>query len=47
MLVIGEKEMTEGTVAVRSRKAGDMGAMAADEFIEYAKKLVDEKNLEL
>ena len=47
MLVIGEKEMTEGTVAVRSRKAGDMGAMAADEFIAYAKKLVDEKNLEL
>ena len=47
MLVIGEKEMTEGTVAVRSRKSGDMGAMAADEFIAYAKKLVDEKNLEL
>jgi threonyl-tRNA synthetase len=47
MLVIGEKEMTEGTVAVRSRKNGDMGAMAADEFIAYAKKIVDEKNLEL
>ncbi len=47
MLVIGEKEMNEGTVAVRSRKTGDMGAMAADEFIAYAKKIVDEKNLEL
>ncbi len=47
MLVIGEKEMNEGTVAVRSRKTGDMGAMAADEFIDYAKKIVDEKNLEL
>ena len=47
MLVIGEKEMNEGTVAVRSRKTGDMGAMAADEFIDYAKKIVDQKNLEL
>ena len=46
MLIIGEKEQTEGSVAVRSRKAGDMGAMAADEFIAYAKKLSDEKSLE-
>jgi threonyl-tRNA synthetase len=36
MLVIGEKEMNEGTVAVRSRKKGDMGTMSADEFIAFA-----------
>ena len=36
MLVIGEKEMTENTVAVRSRKKGDMGAMPVDEFIAFA-----------
>ena len=40
MLVIGEKEMTENTVAVRSRKKGDMGAMGVDEFIEFASKQV-------
>jgi len=45
MLVIGEKEQTEGTVAVRARKSGDMGAMTADEFVAYAKKLVDDKDL--
>ncbi len=40
MLVIGEKEMAENTVAVRSRKKGDMGAMGVDEFIEFAHKQV-------
>ena len=41
MLVIGEKEMTEGTVAVHSRKTGDMGAIAVDEFVSMAKEQVD------
>ena len=43
MLIIGDKEMADGTVSVRSRKNGDMGAVPADEFInrlvlEIAKK---------
>ena len=42
MLVIGEKEMAENTVAVRSRKKGDMGAMPADEFISFAKQQIDD-----
>ena len=42
MLVIGEKEMAENTVAVRSRKKGDMGAMSADDFIAFAKKEIDD-----
>ena len=46
MLVIGEKEMTENTVAVRSRKTGDMGAMSAEQFIAFAKEQVDSKNLD-
>ncbi len=33
MLVVGDKEVEAGAVAVRSRKNGDMGAMPADEFI--------------
>ncbi len=39
MLVVGAKEVEENTVAVRSRKEGDVGTMAVDEFI---KKIVDE-----
>jgi threonyl-tRNA synthetase len=40
MLVIGEKEMNEGAVAVRSRKNGDLGAQPVDEFIAMAKEQV-------
>ena len=46
MLVIGEKEQTEGTVAVRSRKTGDMGAMPADDFIAFAKEQIDTLSLD-
>ena len=34
MLIIGDKEMADGTVSVRSRKNGDMGAVPVDEFID-------------
>ncbi len=33
MLVIGDNEKNDGTVAVRSRKNGDMGVMPFDEFL--------------
>ena len=42
MLVIGEKEMADGTVSVRSRKKGDMGVMTAEEFTVFAKQQVDD-----
>ena len=44
MLVIGDKEMTDGTVAVRSRKTGDMGSMTPEEFLAMAQKQIDEKS---
>ena len=34
MLVIGDKEAENGTVAVRSRKEGDLGTMPVDAFVE-------------
>jgi threonyl-tRNA synthetase len=43
MLVIGDKEMEAGTVAVRSRKASDLGAMPLEAFIEMARLEVAEK----
>lgn len=43
MLVIGEKEMVEGKVAVRSRKEGDLGAIALEEFIAKITEEIKEK----
>ena len=45
MLVIGEKEQTAGTVAVRSRREGDQGAVSVAEMIERLNKEVREKRL--
>ena len=39
MLVLGDKEMDNGQVAVRSRKEGDLGVMSIDNFIS---KLTEE-----
>lgn len=33
-LIIGEKEIAEGTVSVRKRKVGDLGSMKENEFVE-------------
>lgn len=45
MLVMGDKECEENTVSVRSRKSGDLGAKAADEFIKLAKDEIESKAL--
>jgi threonyl-tRNA synthetase len=39
MLVLGDKELEENKVAVRERKAGDIGAMSLDEFKAMAQRL--------
>ena len=36
MLVIGDREAAEGTVSVRSRSGGDLGARPVDDFISAA-----------
>ncbi len=46
MLVVGDKEVEDNTVAVRSRAKGDLGVMPADEFVgkillEIANKKID------
>jgi threonyl-tRNA synthetase len=43
MLVIGDKEMAEGTVSVRSHKDGDVGSISVDEFIAKAVLEIAEK----
>jgi threonyl-tRNA synthetase len=34
MLVVGEKEMNEGKVAIRRQGKGDAGVKAIDEFVQ-------------
>ena len=41
MLVLGDQELENGTVAVRERKLGDIGAMTLAEFKE---KIAAEKS---
>ena len=36
MLILGDKELENGTVSVRSRDAGDIGSMTEAEFTEKA-----------
>jgi threonyl-tRNA synthetase len=43
MLVVGDKEAANGTVAVRSRAGGDQGAQAVAAFVEAAISEVKQK----
>ncbi|GAB4230433.1 MAG: threonine--tRNA ligase [Acidobacteriota bacterium] len=43
MLVVGEREAAAGTVAVRSRKGGNLGAKAVREFLDHARALVAQR----
>lgn len=41
MLVLGDREMEQGAVAVRERTKGDIGVMPLSEFKEMARRLVE------
>jgi threonyl-tRNA synthetase len=43
MLVVGDREKEQGTVSVRNRKHGDLGAKAVDEFLASVMDLVQRK----
>ncbi|HEY2152043.1 MAG TPA: threonine--tRNA ligase [Vicinamibacterales bacterium] len=43
MLVIGDREMTEGTISVRTRTGGDQGASPVDAFIASAREEIARK----
>jgi threonyl-tRNA synthetase len=45
MLVLGDREMEQGVVAVRERLKGDIGVMPLDDFAEMARKLVTTRAL--
>ncbi|MFC1549000.1 threonine--tRNA ligase, partial [Candidatus Omnitrophota bacterium] len=43
MAIIGKREAEAGTISIRSRKKGDLGAMNKDAFIELLQKEIAEK----
>ena len=45
LLVVGDKEIEAGEIAVRSRKGDDLGKMSIDAFIEYANAEVSCKQI--
>jgi threonyl-tRNA synthetase len=45
MLVLGDREMEQGNVAVRERTRGDIGVMAISDFVEMARKLIEQRAL--
>jgi len=47
LLIMGDKEAATNAVSVRTRGKGDQGSVSLEDFIANAKKLVDEKTVEL
>jgi threonyl-tRNA synthetase len=45
MLVVGEKEQSAGTVAVRDRVEGDLGAMPVSELVKRLEQEVRERRM--
>ena len=44
MLVIGDRDIENGTVSVRTRTGADLGAMTPEEFKAMCRKQIDEKD---
>jgi threonyl-tRNA synthetase len=47
MLVVGDREMAEGTVSLRKRDGSRLDGMPVDEFIKLAKDRIDQRSREL
>jgi threonyl-tRNA synthetase len=46
MLVVGDREASEGKVAVRNRKKGDLGARTLDEFLAGTLQIVESRSID-
>jgi threonyl-tRNA synthetase len=47
LLVMGDRDRQANAVSVRLRTDEDLGAMPVDDFVQMAKRIVDEKSLDL
>ena len=45
MIVLGDKDIENGAISVRSRKDGDKGSMTLDSFIAAALEEIKEKRI--
>ena len=45
MILVGDKDIENNTISVRSRKLGDLGATTVEEFIAKAKEEIDNKTI--
>ena len=45
MLIVGEREMLDGTVSVRSRSEGDLGAVDVGDFLNRAEEEIRTKKI--
>ncbi len=45
MIVVGEKEAENGTITLRSRKQGDLGALTLDEFLQWLTVEIEDKTI--
>ena len=47
MLVLGDRDLENGTVSVRLRTDEDLGALSVDDFIMLATRIIDDKSMDL
>ncbi|MDQ7054997.1 MAG: threonine--tRNA ligase [Persephonella sp.] len=47
MLIVGDREMENKTVSLRTKKKGNMGSLTIEEFVKRAKEIIKNKSLEL
>jgi threonyl-tRNA synthetase len=47
MLIVGEKDIEDGTVSVRLRTDEDMGAISLIVFSTHVRNLIEKRSLEL
>lgn len=45
MLVVGDKEIEDGTVSVRRRGQGDIGAMKVEDYLDLANEEINSKKI--
>ena len=43
MILVGDKDIEAGTISVRARKDGDLGAFSVDDFLAKIKEEIDTK----
>ena len=43
MILMGDKDIENGTISVRSRKEGDIGSMSVEQFLSMALEEIETK----